>query len=156
MPQRRTTAAFAVHEIPSYYGRKEAENEKPADVPHKGHLAIDLDPVNAEQPMRKHPVEHMPNPEPRRQSTEERQPGDLRLPPPCPPQTPEANHGQDIHEKVEIAVPEDLHAQVSHCGYQAQQVMPLQDLVQKNAIEEAAKRDPQKQGVSEPRRFEHD
>jgi hypothetical protein len=39
---------------------------------------------------------------------------------------------------VKVAVPQDLHPEVVQAGHQAQQVVPLQDLVQQDAVEEAA------------------
>jgi hypothetical protein len=51
---------------------------------------------------------------------------------------------------VEAAVPQHLHPEVLEAGDEAQQVMPLQDLVQQDAIEEAAEGKAEDGGPEDP------
>lgn len=59
------------------------------------------------------------------------------------PQQPEANHHYGVHQDVEYAVSEDLVCHVAKplILYQAEQMMPLKNLVQQYAVEEAAQAD---------------
>ena len=63
---------------------------------------------------------------------------------PTTPQQPQADRCHHIHQQVKQAVGEDQHPYVmSGLFNPAQQVMPLQNLMEQNTIEKPAKGEPQ-------------
>ena len=63
------------------------------------------------------------------------------------PEDPEAEHREDVGAGVEEAVPQGVHLQVLHAVGRVtgarEQVVPLQDLMQHDAVEEAAEPQPE-------------
>ena len=69
---------------------------------------------------------------------------------PRPPEQPQPGRGDDVHHRVKDAVGHHLYAEVleGRALHQAEQVVPLQDLVQEDAVEEAAQ--PEAEQVARP------
>lgn len=72
-----------------------------------------------------------------------------------PPKPPEA-HGSDyIHERVEIAVPEHLEAEAGDFRNQTEEVMPLEYLMEQDAVEKPAEREAHNGRPTNPGGLEH-
>gem|GEM_PF-4383912 len=157
LTQRRALAATA-HEPPAEDEWHHAERDEPDEVPRQRVRAVDPDAVDAERPVGQDAVDDVPEAEADHQRPDQPPARRLVTPPARPPQAPQAEGGDHIHQRVEDTVPQHLPAQVTRPGHEAQQVVPLQDLVQQDAVEEAAEPEAQHHPPArpcQPRRSRH-
>src|SRR5690606_15694804 len=96
--------------------------------------------MNAQQPMRQHAVHNVPDTKADQEPARKRSTPALLVRLARTPQAPQAGEGNHVHERVEIAVPQNLPPDGIHPWQEAEQVVPLQYLVKENPVEEAAKR----------------
>jgi hypothetical protein len=102
--------------------------------------------VDAGDPVREHSVRYVPRAEPDQRVAEEGQVGPRRGEiGAAAPQLEQRDGGDGIHQRMENTVGEDLRAHVLHGVDVREQVMPLQDLVQQDAVEKTAERETQQQ-----------
>lgn len=123
---------------PTGQKRDGAEEGEPQHIPEQPIVTVHANPVDAEHPMRQHPVDQVPDTEPDehrgRNTASAHRPGV-----PVPPQQPEARDGDHVHQGVEVSVGGDLEAQVASFK-SAEQMVPLKDLVQEDAVEKPPER----------------
>lgn len=146
-PGANTTVANCVcaggarTQAPAEQQRRDAEQSKPQQVPGQRIRAVDADTVDAEQPMREQGVDHVPEAETGQHRAGQRPAPVTGATPVEAPQADQTTKRDPVHQRMEPAIPQHLQAQVVDSRHEAEQVVPLQDLVQQDAVEEAAQRE---------------